>query len=78
MKQYGRASREEVSTVKQLQWVKASASSGNGNCVEVASLGLDGVLVRDSKSPDGPKLIFSREEFSAFKDGVRNYEFDFS
>jgi hypothetical protein len=39
------------------QWRKSSRSSGNGQCVEAASLG-PSVAVRDSKNPDGPKLIF--------------------
>ena len=40
-----------------LRWRKSSYSgNGGGNCVEVASNLPDGVAVRDSKNPDGPRL----------------------
>lgn len=34
------------------------------------------VAVRDSKDPDGPKLLFTRDEWKAFVGGVRAGEFD--
>lgn len=38
-------------------WKKSSRSGGSNQCVECAVA--DGLLaVRDSKSPDGPRLIF--------------------
>ncbi|TYK49380.1 DUF397 domain-containing protein [Actinomadura decatromicini] len=40
-------------------WRKASYSSGNGgNCVELARLG-NTIAIRDSKNPDGPKLVLT-------------------
>jgi hypothetical protein len=40
-------------------WRKSSYSGGNGGeCVEVGAAD-DAVAVRDSKNPDGPKLLFS-------------------
>jgi hypothetical protein len=58
-------------------WRKSSYSSGNGgNCVEVAGNLPDAVAVRDSKDPDGPKLIFSPAVWRAFTAAVRDGEFD--
>jgi hypothetical protein len=56
--------------------VKSSASNGNGQCVEAASLGGGRIGVRDSKDPDGAMLVFTAEEWSAFLAGARSGEFD--
>jgi len=48
------------------EWRKSSYSSQDGNCVEVAR-NLPGlVAVRDSKAPDGAKLMVPREAWRAF------------
>ena len=53
------------------EWRKSSYSGQSGNCVEVAR-NLPGlVAVRDSKKPDGAKLVISREAWRAFLKGVR-------
>lgn len=56
---------------------KSSHSNGNGgnNCVEVA-FNADGIAVRDSKNPDGPQLIFTPAEWTAFISGTKDGEFD--
>ena len=46
------------------------------NCVEVAESFDGGMLVRDSKDPDGHCLQFTGPEWDAFVLGVRNGEFD--
>ena len=48
-------------------WHKSTRSNGSGGaCVEVAD-NLPGVIaVRDSKNPDGPTLIVSRDEWASF------------
>ncbi|MGW5410185.1 DUF397 domain-containing protein [Actinomadura geliboluensis] len=46
-------------------WRKSTRStSTGGECVELATLP-EGVGVRDSKDPDGPKLVMRRAEFAA-------------
>lgn len=58
----------------QVGFTKAAAS-GASNCVEVGH-GVDRVLVRDSKDPDGPVLSFTPDEWAAFLTGCRRREFD--
>ena len=48
------------------EWRKSSYSSQSGNCVEVARNLPGPVAVRDSKEPDGEKLVVSRETWRAF------------
>jgi hypothetical protein len=57
-------------------WHKSSHSSQDGNCVEVASNLPGAVAVRDSKRPDGPKLLFSTDAWQAFVVGVREGQFE--
>ncbi|MEU8800902.1 DUF397 domain-containing protein [Spirillospora sp. NPDC048819] len=48
-----------------LRWRKATRStSTGGECVELAVVP-EGVGVRDSKNPDGPKLLLGHDEFAA-------------
>jgi len=57
------------------EWIKASASQGQSNCVELRQTP-DGVDLRDSKTPDGPVHHYSRAELAAFVDGAKRGEFD--
>jgi hypothetical protein len=59
-----------------LRWRKSSASTGNGECVELAVLRDGRVALRDSKNPDGAVLIFTRAEMRAWLHGVQAGEFD--
>ena len=58
-----------------LAWLKAQCSMANSQCVEVASTA-GKVVIRDSKDPDGPILVYTPHEFGAFLEGARNGEFD--
>jgi hypothetical protein len=61
------------------KWRKASYSTNNGgNCVEVARNLPGAVAVRDSKDPDGPKLLVSPAQWRVFAAGVKAGEFRLS
>lgn len=55
-------------------WIKASASSNSGECVEMRRRDCM-VEVRDGKNPDGPVLRFAPGAFSAWLDGASRGEF---
>ena len=52
-------------------WHKSSYSGQSGNCVEVARNLPELVAVRDSKEPDGAKLMVTPETWRVFIRGVR-------
>lgn len=57
-------------------WRKASASSYNGGCVEVAA-NLPGVVaLRDSKRPEGGAHVVSRAAFAAFLTDLKAGRYD--
>lgn len=62
--------------IEGVTWLKARASLGAGECVEVAELPDGGVALRNSRDPEGPALVFTRGELRAFLDGAKGSEFD--
>ncbi|MGW4158076.1 DUF397 domain-containing protein [Streptomyces sp. NPDC004788] len=53
-------------------WRKSSYSGGDGgNCLEVSDDHPGIVPVRDSKNPDGPKLVFRAAAWTDFIEEVR-------
>lgn len=60
------------------EWRKSSKSDNTGGqCVEVADV-VSAVAVRDSKDPDGPKLVFECAAWQAFADRVKGGSLDLS
>lgn len=60
-----------------LAWRKSRRSNPSGNCVEMAALpDSAGIAVRNSRHPDGPVLVYTRDEIVAFLQGARDGDFD--
>ena len=63
-----------------VEWRKSSRSNpekiDDTMCVQVALLPDGSIGMRNSRDPDGPALVYTREEMSAFIHGARAGEFD--
>ncbi|AWE52392.1 DUF397 domain-containing protein [Streptomyces nigra] len=59
-----------------VRWIKSRHSNAEGNCVEVAALADGRVALRNSRDPDGPALVYTPGEISAFLAGAKDGEFD--
>ncbi|MFG2127373.1 DUF397 domain-containing protein [Streptomyces sp. NPDC048751] len=57
-------------------WIKTRHSNAEGNCVEVAALTGGDIAMRNSRDPDGPALVYTPAEITAFLSGVKDGEFD--
>lgn len=57
-------------------WRRSKRSGAVGNCVELAPLADGEVAVRNSRFPDGPALVYTRDEIAAFLFGAKDGEFD--
>ena len=63
----------ESESMKQLSWRTAYQCNG-GACIRVAADG-DAVMIGSSQ-PNGPVLSYSRAEWTAFVEGIRQGDFD--
>jgi Domain of unknown function (DUF397) len=70
----GKLTRPRPSTLGELHWRVALACNG-GECIQVAPQGGE-IIIGDSKKPNGPVLTYSRSEWRAFVDGIRQGDFD--
>ncbi|GLZ81616.1 DUF397 domain-containing protein [Actinorhabdospora filicis] len=57
-------------------WQKSRRSNPSGNCVEMAALPGGEFAVRNSRDPQGPALVYTRDEIVAFLEGARDGDFD--
>ncbi|MFI9382572.1 DUF397 domain-containing protein [Kutzneria sp. NPDC052558] len=57
-------------------WRKSKRSGAVGNCVEVARLANGDIAVRNSRFPNGPALVYTQAEITAFLGGIKDGEFD--
>ncbi|WP_306316865.1 MULTISPECIES: DUF397 domain-containing protein [unclassified Streptomyces] len=65
-----------AASLKEARWMKSRHSAAVGNCVEMALLVDGSVAVRNSRDPEGPALIYTRDEMIAFLAGAKEGEFD--
>jgi hypothetical protein len=65
-----------VSDQSRIAWRKSSHSSTNGGeCVELAVISHE-IGIRDSKNPNGPRLIIPPAAFQRFVNEIRNGRHD--
>ncbi|MEW2117474.1 DUF397 domain-containing protein [Streptomyces sp. NPDC005474] len=58
-------------------WHKPWSGTNGGSCVEAKRLPDGSVAFRQSKDPEGPALIYSRDEMVAFLEGAKAGQADF-
>ncbi|WP_328557399.1 MULTISPECIES: DUF397 domain-containing protein [unclassified Streptomyces] len=58
-------------------WHKPWSGTNGGSCVEAKRLPDGSVALRQSRDPEGPALICSRDEMLAFIEGAKSGQADF-
>jgi hypothetical protein len=59
-----------------VRWYKSPASSPQGNCVELAGLPDEQIAMRNSRHPNGPALIFTKDQMKDLIDTLKSGAFD--
>ncbi|WP_281180295.1 DUF397 domain-containing protein [Actinomadura hibisca] len=54
-----------------LVWRKSSRSTQQGDCVELAAMRSE-IAIRDSKDPEGPRLVFAKEAMGMLAKRVKS------
>ncbi|MFF1400449.1 DUF397 domain-containing protein [Streptomyces sp. NPDC058287] len=62
--------------LRELDWFKAAASSGQGGCIEVAFTDDGRVAIRDNEDLGNPPFVVSKHVWRCFLDGAGKGEFD--
>ncbi|WP_210583593.1 DUF397 domain-containing protein [Streptomyces sp. GESEQ-35] len=58
-------------------WHKPWSGTNGGSCVEAKRLSDGSVAFRQSTDPDGPALVYSRDEMIVFLEGAKAGQADF-
>lgn len=58
------------------EWRKSQRSNPDGNCVELAVLSGEEIGMRNSRFANGPVLVWTPAEITAFIQGAKDGEFD--
>ncbi|MQA97431.1 MAG: DUF397 domain-containing protein [Streptosporangiales bacterium] len=59
-----------------VKWQKSVRSNSSGNCVELAKLPGGAIALRNSRYPEGPALIYTKDEVKAMLLSAKAGEFD--
>ncbi|MET9567301.1 MULTISPECIES: DUF397 domain-containing protein [Streptomyces] len=58
-------------------WHKPWSGTNGGSCVEAKRLPDGSVALRQSTDPDGPALVYTRDEMISFLQGAKSGQADF-
>jgi hypothetical protein len=62
--------------LRQARWQKSRYSNSQGSCVEMALLPGGDIAVRNSRDPNGPTLVYTKDEIQALVQGAKDGDFD--
>ncbi|MFD6285517.1 DUF397 domain-containing protein [Streptomyces sp. NPDC060205] len=58
-------------------WEKPWSGTNGGSCVEAKRLPDGSVALRQSRDPEGPALVYTRDEMISFLEGAKSGRADF-